>query len=414
MLQQQEMSMVDNALIADDDLATLGADICIDDMPFFFQTGLQVRDVMTKGHVVASRQELVTSVVKMLESSHAPFVAIEDRGQIIGIITEREIVAAIAIRGLDLRTMEAGDAMAPLGGGLTPECPLAEASRVMRTQGKRWVPVLSGEDFVSVLTQEDLTRAATLLPELGPVREFMATTLVSVDAAASLIEAASIMQMHNLSCVVAMNQDKAVGILTDRDFLRQAARANLGPTNVAVADVMAFPIISVSADCSLSEARAIMAKHHIRRLVILEGHRPQGIITQTDIVSALHRKLEEDETRRWHRLDGSQNPVFAVDLDTTVTYVNRAYLRLFGLNHPEDAIGRPLLPPAMWAHPADRSLVMAALDRHDVQAQEARLRTPSGKTIRVVMFSSLNKNFRGEVIGKQGILWEVPDLSKDG
>jgi predicted transcriptional regulator len=398
---------VDTVLSTDNDLAQLAADISIDDIPFFFQTGLQVRDVMTKGHVVASCQESMTSVVKMLESSHAPFVAIEDCGQIIGIITEREVVATIAARGLDLRMTESGDAMVTLGRGLAPECPLVEASRILRAQGRRWVPIRSGQDFISVLTQEDLTRAATLLPELGPVREFMAKSLVKIDAMASLTDAATVMSEHRLSCVVAMHQDKAVGILTERDLLHQAARVDAAAENRTVADVMTFPIITVSADCSLSEARAIMARHHIRRLVILEGGRPHGIITQTDIVSSLHRKLEEDARRRWHRLDRSPNPVFAVDLDGNITYANHAYLSLLGVERFEHIAGHALLPPEMWANPADRTPVLATLESQDIQAQEARLKTRCGEIVRVVLFSSLNKNFRGEVIGKQGILWNL-------
>jgi PAS domain-containing protein len=204
-----------------------------------------------------------------------------------------------------------------------------------------------------------------------------------------------------------MHQDKAVGILTEKDLLRQAARVDAAAENRTVADVMTFPIITVSADCSLSEARAIMAKHHIRRLVILEGHRPQGIITQTDIVSALHRKLEEDARRRWHRLDSSQNPIFAVDLDGNITYANHAYLRLLEIERLQDIVGQALLPPGIWADPADRTPVLATLESYDIQAQEAKLKTLSGKIVRVVIFSSLHKNFRGEVIGKQGILWNM-------
>jgi PAS domain-containing protein len=170
---------------------------------------------------------------------------------------------------------------------------------------------------------------------------------------------------------------------------------------------MTFPIITVSADCSLSEARAIMARHHIRRLVILEGGRPHGIITQTDIVSSLHRKLEEDARRRWHRLDRSPNPVFAVDLDGNITYANHAYLSLLGVERFEHIAGHALLPPEMWTNPADRTPVLATLESQDIQAQEARLKTRCGEIVRVVLFSSLNKNFRGEVIGKQGILWNL-------
>jgi hypothetical protein len=66
----------------------------------------------------------------------------------------------------------------------------------------------------------------------------------------------------------------------------------------------------------------------------------------------------------------------------------------------------------MWADPADRARVLATLENHDIQAQGVRLKTGSGEIFHVVIFSSLNKNFRGEVIGKQGILWSISARAK--
>jgi PAS domain-containing protein len=96
-----------------------------------------------------------------------------------------------------------------------------------------------------------------------------------------------------------------------------------------------------------------------------------------------------------------------VDLDGNITYANHAYLSLLGIERLEHIAGHALLPPEMWANPADRTPVLATLENQDIQAQEARLKTRCGEIVRAIIFSSLNKNFRGEVIGKQGILWNM-------
>jgi PAS domain S-box-containing protein len=394
-------------VIEDDCLDMLCDDVSIDELPFFFQTGLQVKDVMSKDFTVVSPDEAVYSVAKMLSGRHASFIAIESQGRILGVVTEREIVTALALWGPQLRTMSVRDISAPLGEAVSSQCPLSEASRIMREEARKWLPVTSGTEFISVLTQENLTRAATLLPELGPVREAMSTSLVFVDATASLAEAASLMTKRNLSSLVAMGTKGAVGVLTETDLLRQSVKADPSALEASVADIMSFPIVSVSPDCSLSEARAIMAKHRVRRLVIMEDNAARGIITQTDIVTALHRKLRDDERTRWRRLDASADAVFAFDLDGNVTYANRAFLALLEMDSAEEVLGRPFLPPALWHEPRDRREVIASLDSRDLQVHRARLRTRSGQVLEAAIFCSLNKNFRGEVVGKHGIVHNV-------
>jgi len=381
-----------------------GTSACVDALPVFFQTGLQVRDVMNKTQFVVSGDTPILTVAQIMMTHHMSTVAIEESGRMVAVITEREIARGAARHGSALRDMRASDIMAPLPTGIRPECPLSEAAQIMRAHRLRWFPVIAGQDVISILTQADMTRGATLLPELGDAGSIMSTEIITIDAGSPLLDAARIMTERDISCLIATHQGKVGGILTEADILRQLAENSSSWLTIIVADVMTFPVISIEPTYSLSEARAVMDRTRVHRLVVMDQGRPCGLITQTDITRALDRRLRGQEQRRWRRLPNSNDAIFAVDLSKNTIFVNATFARLFGSSDPEVFLGQPFLPLCCWENPADREPFMTALENRDLQAQDARLKTSSGRILPVVLFSTIAKNFRGEVIGRQGIV----------
>jgi len=381
-----------------------GANVCVDALPAFFQTGLQVRDVMSKTQFVVSGDTPILAVAQIIMTHHMSTVAVEESGRIVAVITEREIARGAARHGSALRDMRASDIMASLPTGIRPECPLSQAAQIMRAHRLRWFPVIAGQDVISILTQADMTRGATLLPELGDAGSIMSTEIITIDAASPLLDAARIMTERDISCLIATHQGKVGGILTEADILRQLTENGSSWSTIIVADVMTFPVISIEPGYSLSEARAVMDRTRIHRLVVMDEGRPCGLITQTDITRALDRKLRGQEQQRWRRLADSDDAIFAVDLGKNTIFVNAAFARLFESPDLEVFLARPFLPLCCWENRADREPFMTAFESRDLQVQDARLKTSSGRTLPVVLFSTIAKNFRGEVIGRQGVI----------
>ncbi len=382
--------------------------VYVDALPAFFQTGLQVQDIMTKSQFVVTPETPVLAVAQLMTTHHVSLIAVEDTGRIIAVITEREMARGAAKHGSSLRGMTARDIMASLPAGVRPECPLSQAAQIMRAERLRWFPVTTGDDVVSLLTQADMTRAATLMPELGNVAGVMSTEIITINATEPLQEAARVMSTWDISCLIATHQGKVAGILTEADLLRQLTVNDSPWSAVTVADVMTFPVVSIEPTYSLSEARAVMDRTRIHRLVVVDQGRPCGLITQTDITRALDRKLQEQEQQRQRRLADSNDAIFTVDLYGNVAYVNLAFARLFESCDREAFVGRPFLPESCWDCPSDREAFMAAFESRDLQVQKASLKTGSVRNISVTVFSTIAKNFRGEVIGRQGILQPHP------
>ena len=383
---------------------TLDMSDYIDTLPAFFQTGLQVRDVMTKNQFVVSRETPILTVAQLMTTHHVSLVAVEEDGKIVAVITEREMARGASKHGSALRRMRTGDIMASLPAGVRPDCPLSQAAQIMRAERLRWFPVTESEDVISLLTQADMTRAATLLPELGDVGSVMSTEIITIDAAEPLLMAAQIMADRDISCLIATHRGKVAGILTEVDILRQLAANDSPWSTVTVADVMTFPVVSIDPAYSLSEARAVMDRTHVHRLVVMDGGRPCGLITQTDITRALDKRLREQEQQRRRRLADSRDAIFAVELGGNTLYVNPAFMELFESPDLEDFVGRPFLPLSCWNTPAERESFMVAFESRDLQMQDASLKTISARSMSVMIFSTIAKNFRGEVIGRQGII----------
>ncbi len=61
-----------------------------------------------------------------------------------------------------------------------------------------------------------------------------------------------------------------------------------------ISDVMTRPVLSIAPDDSLQQAVHLMAEHAISCLVVGSGGKSLGIITETDVLRAMHRQLPGD------------------------------------------------------------------------------------------------------------------------
>jgi CBS domain-containing protein len=92
-----------------------------------------------------------------------------DGHRLVGIITERDLTAAIA-DGVDPATTPVGSYMTPAPAVLGPESELGEAARAMLELGVRHVPIVDHGRLVGVLSIRDLLDAETLATPEGDRR----------------------------------------------------------------------------------------------------------------------------------------------------------------------------------------------------------------------------------------------------
>ncbi|MDI9619768.1 MAG: CBS domain-containing protein [Candidatus Nezhaarchaeota archaeon] len=130
------------------------------------------------------------------------------------------------------------------------------------------------------------------VPEVK-VSDVMSSSVVTVRDEYKAREAAKLMNEHDIGCVVVVDsQGRPVGIVTERDLVSRVMAKGMSGDEVTCRDVMSSPLITVEPRTPLTHAMSKMAKHGIRRLVVLERDKLKGIVTERDILRVAPALIE--------------------------------------------------------------------------------------------------------------------------
>ena len=116
------------------------------------------------------------------------------------------------------------------------------------------------------------------------VKDVMHRGVTWVEPGTSIREIAQMMRDADIGSVPVGENDRLVGIVTDRDIICRGIADSADCNGLTARDVMSKPIIYCRADDELEYALRIMEKNKIRRLpVIDENKRLAGILALGDI-----------------------------------------------------------------------------------------------------------------------------------
>ena len=115
------------------------------------------------------------------------------------------------------------------------------------------------------------------------VKDIMKKDIVTINSTKSIIDAASIMDKKNVGCVIITKNEKPVGILTERDFVKIVAK-NKG-LSLSLFEEMSSPLITIGPEETVWEAAELMKTKNIHKLVVQDNGNVLGIITTSDLVA---------------------------------------------------------------------------------------------------------------------------------
>ena len=115
------------------------------------------------------------------------------------------------------------------------------------------------------------------------VRDAMTADPRSIGKSVSVVEAARLMREQDIGSLPITEDEKLVGMITDRDITMRVVAEAADPKVTSVEDVYSQDLISVEPDNDLEEALRLMARHQVRRLPVVEKGRLVGIVAQADI-----------------------------------------------------------------------------------------------------------------------------------
>lgn len=119
------------------------------------------------------------------------------------------------------------------------------------------------------------------------VGEVMTDHPVALRADDTLVDAARMMRDEDIGDVLVMDEGGLCGIITDRDIAVRAIADGKDPNQVTLGDICSQELATVTADLPISEAMNLMRSKALRRLPVVDGSNPVGIVSLGDIAVEL-------------------------------------------------------------------------------------------------------------------------------
>ena len=128
------------------------------------------------------------------------------------------------------------------------------------------------------------------------VGQLMTERLETISPSDTAQEAAKKMRDKKVSSLVVTDvEDKPIGIVTERDLVRQVCTKVINSNDVIVHHIMSSPLATIDANSSVEVAAVIMIQNKVRHLLVVDENKVLGIITPSDFTGYLKEKLNLDD-----------------------------------------------------------------------------------------------------------------------
>lgn len=106
----------------------------------------------------------------------------------------------------------------------------------------------------------------------------------SVTPDTSVYDAIDFMCDKNISAILVIENEKLLGIFTERDYARKLILKGKGSKETTISEVMTRDLITVTDETTIDKCMQLMTSKFIRHLPVLDGAKVIGIISIGDVV----------------------------------------------------------------------------------------------------------------------------------
>jgi CBS domain-containing protein len=120
--------------------------------------------------------------------------------------------------------------------------------------------------------------------DVRTVREVMSGAPETVTPETTLADAAKVMERADIGDVLVVDGTGQLrGIVTDRDIAIRAVAEGRDPNTTTVGEIMTPTVETISSAATVQEAIQTMRRHDIRRLPVVDGGSPIGVVSLGDL-----------------------------------------------------------------------------------------------------------------------------------
>ena len=112
----------------------------------------------------------------------------------------------------------------------------------------------------------------------------MVKDVITVEPRQSVKKAAELMKKNEIGSLIVVEDEKPIGIVTERDMVNRVLILDRDPHKMKVQDIMTGSLVSGKPDMEIMQAARLMFKRGIKKLPVIDRGRLIGIVTLTDLV----------------------------------------------------------------------------------------------------------------------------------
>ena len=113
------------------------------------------------------------------------------------------------------------------------------------------------------------------------------TKVRSIDPEVTVFDALQQMANFGIGALLVVQNNKPVGLFSERDYARKLALRGLRSRETPVSAVMSAPVITISPDASVQEGMQMMTERFVRHLPVVDGSGVVGMVSIGDLVKAV-------------------------------------------------------------------------------------------------------------------------------
>ena len=363
----------------------------------------KISSIMSRDVITLEPKEILMSAVEKMSFNNVSCVVVVEDKKPAGILTERDIIQIVG-HNINLNVTRLVSVMKSPVIAISEEIDIPDAANLMVINGLRRLVVVDGEhNIIGIVTQTDIIKNLSIdsFISFKKAEQIMKRKIISLGRKDTVSAAVELMIKNHISCVLIIEDDKPVGIITERDITKSIAENNILNN---VEGIMKFPVFTADKDINLYDATKLMEKNKLKSLVIVDSEGDViGIVTKSDIIKNLRadyvellknmlkeksRALVESEIKYRTLVERSLEGIMIIQ-EGLIKFVNPTLLKILSYEEKE-MLGRDII---RFLYPDGRQLLLENLNKlgnseHVESALELRIMHKNGEGNYMEMLST--------------------------
>ena len=118
-------------------------------------------------------------------------------------------------------------------------------------------------------------------------------TTYAISAQATVLEAISLMADKGIGALVVTEQEKVIGIVSERDYARKIALMERSSYDTQVAEIMTSKVLTVTSKNTIEQCLELMTERHLRHLPVVEDDKLIGLVSIGDLVKGIIQQQQQ-------------------------------------------------------------------------------------------------------------------------